>query len=477
MAAPLERLAVFVAALLPRLILAWITFGSKDIGNCFRNTTWLLSGRELVLPYFPGVELLIWIGGALAYFTPVPAAAAYKLIPVLFDAATAVLLRDARSLRSGLLYAIAPVPLVIMSMHGQWDGIVLYFLALAVVLRDSDHRIAQPLAGVAWFLSVITKPIALPLLPLFFLPWSDRRRSANFLGGVCGAAVIYALLLTFSGHLPSIERLELIFVYGAAGGGYFGLPIVTGPLLRYWTLLPTFAVFAAFGTGRISRADGVLLFLAFAMANSQLAPQYLCWLVPFALLSGRLRFGALYTLIAGSFLVFFYRTIAVNKTTAIFAGAYALLTPAAALTPPPASAFVSRALVLTGNYVLPLFCLGYAVAVLARARTPLRPGPTTHSGPRIAVPGALLLMFVGGAAIWAAAAPRITPAAFVDRILHKVDAYDVVRFHGKEEEDHLTWIPRRMARPSLAQPVMNLSTMLLALVAMSSVLTWRSGDG
>jgi hypothetical protein len=466
---------VFAAALLPRLLLAWITFGSKDIGTCFRNTTWLLSGRELVLPYFPGVELLIWIGGALAYFTPIPAAAAYKLIPVLFDAAIAVLLRDARSLRSGLLYAIAPAPIVVMCMHGQWDGIVLYFLALAVVLRETDHRIAQPLAGVAWFLSVITKPVALPLLPLFLLPWGDRRRSANFLGGVCGAAVVYVLLLMFTGHLASIERLALIFLYGAAGQGFFGLPILTTSLFRYWTLLPALAIFGVFGTGRISRADGVFLFLAFAMANSQLAPQYLCWLAPFALLSGRLRFGSLYTLIAGTFLVLFYRTITVNTTTIIFAGAYGLLTPFAALTPPPASELVARALVITGNYVLPLFCLGYAIAVLVRSRKEAVPAPFARLGPGVAMPAAILLVLVVVTVSWAAAAPEIAPAAFVDRILHKVEAYDVIRYETRQNED-LTWVPRRMAKPSLANPVLNLSSILLVLVAVSAVMTWRGAD-
>jgi hypothetical protein len=53
-----------------------------------------------------------------------------------------------------------------------------------------------------------------------------------------------------------------------------------------------------------------------------------------------------------------------------------------------------------------------------------------------------------------------------------VEVYDVVLYHGRKEDIH--WVPRRMAQPRTANPVLNLSTILLALVAVSSVATWMT---
>jgi hypothetical protein len=472
---------VFLAALAPRLTLAWITLGSTDISNCFRNTTWILSGQQPVLPYLPGVELLIWFGGLFAHYTSVPPAFAYKLIPLLFDCAIALLLRDARSFRAGLLYAIAPVPIIITCMHGQWDSIFLYFLMLALVLAEDGREVARGLAGAAWVLSIIPKPVALPLLPLF-LPSprqmlrskEARQRAFLFVSGATVCGLMYVCTVFALDYIPGGERLVLIYAYGGAGSGFFGLPwLAVVPLARYWTLLPTLAIMAMVWMGKMRRDEGVLLFFVLAMVNGMLAPQYLCWLVPFALLSGRYRFAAVYLLIAGVFLTLFYRAVYVNEPSVVFVGAYALLDSLAWLTPPPVSMTVSRMLAAIGNYVLPLLCLGYAIYAFLRGWRRCEP-TAARSTPLLAVtvPAVVLLSVVTLAGIWAAAQPPVAPGDFVDRILRKVEVYDVVLYHGRKEDIH--WVPRRMAQPRTANPVLNLSTILLALVAVSSVATWMT---
>ncbi len=476
-----ERLIVFLAALAPRLTLAWITLGSTDISNCFRNTTWMLSGRQPLLPYLPGVEVLIWFGGLLAHFTSVPPGVAYKLIPLLFDCGIAVLLRDARSMRTGLLYAIAPVPIIIICMHGQWDSLFLYFLTLALVLAEDDRGRVRGIAGAAWFLSIIPKPLALPLLPLFLPSPRDlmrskeaRQRGFSFLSGAAIAGLIYVVVVIAADYIPSAERLLLIYAYGGAGNGFFGLPWLAGlPLARYWTLIPIALIVVMVWMGRMRRDEGVLLFFVVAMVNGALAPQYLCWLVPFALLSGRNRFAAVYLLVAGVFLTLFYRALYVNEPSVIFVGAYAVLKPVAWLSPPPISVALSKVVAWIGNYALPLLCLGYSIYGFVRGwrqrRTPLvvaRPLMTTVA------PAIVLLSVIALASTWAAAQPPVAPNDFVDRILRKVEVYDVVKYPGRKEDIH--WVPRRMAQPSTANRVMNLSTILLALVAVSSVATWMS---
>lgn len=474
-----ERLLVFLAALIPRLALAWVTFGSTDIVHCFKNTTSILSGQQPFLPYLPGVEILIWFGGLLAHFTNIPPGLAYKLIPLLFDCGIAVLLRDARSMRTGLLYAIAPVPMIIVCMHGQWDSLFLYFLTLALVLAERDGARVQGLAGAAWFLSIVPKPLALPLV-LLFLPSprevgrspEARRKAFSFLFGAGAAGLLYAFVLVLADSIPSMERLRLILIYGGAGHGFFGLPWLAGlPLARYWTLIPFAFILAMVWMGRMRREEGVLLFFVMAMVNSALAPQYLGWLVPFALLADRRRFLALYLLVAGVFLALFYRSIGVNEPTIVFVGAYAVLKQVAWLSPPATSDQVAKWVAWIGNYALPLLCLGYGIWAFLRS---WRQRPTSRLTSRplatILAPAVLLLSVLALAVVWGLAQPPVAPNDFVDRILRRVEVYDVVRFAGRRED--VRWVPGRMARPSTANHVINLSTILLALVAVSSVATW-----
>jgi hypothetical protein len=217
----------------------------------------------------------------------------------------------------------------------------------------------------------------------------------------------------------------------------------------------------------------VLLFFVVAMVNGALAPQYLCWLVPFALLSGRTRFAAVYLVVAGVFLTLFYRAVYVNEPSIVFVAAYAVLKPVAWLSPPPVSLGVSRVVAWIGNYALPLLCLGYAsYAFLRTWRRPRSAQGAIASTRAVTIPALALLAIVSVGGLWAAARPLVTPAEFVDHTLRKIEAYDVLQYHGRKEDIH--WVPRRMGQPSKANRVLNLSTILLMLVAFSAVANWTT---
>jgi hypothetical protein len=116
---------------------------------------------------------------------------------------------------------------------------------------------------------------------------------------------------------------------------------------------------------KLTREDAVLPFLCATLGTSGLAPQYLCWVVPFAVLSGRRTFIALYSLAAGGFLLLYYQLPMVNGFNIENMGAWALLKPMGGWSPSLPDARWRDVARLLGNYAIPLICLGLVVWVLA----------------------------------------------------------------------------------------------------------------
>lgn len=469
---------LILAAAIPRLFLAWITLGTADMTACFRNFTWMLSGLQPQLPYLPGAELMIYLGGVAAYHTALPAGFAFKLLPVLFDVATAFTLR-ARAPRAAWLYAFAPLPLIVNSMHGQWEGMVLYFLVLALVLASDDRAVTQALAGAAFVLSVIVKPIALPLALLFLLTPGEKQRAVQralrFGGGAVTTGLLYLLIAGLAGYPLDADRLTLIFDYVRFGGHYFGLPSGHLPVVgRFLTIIPALVITGLYWKQRLSREDAALLVFCFAIGGSPLAPQYLCWIPPLALLAGRYRFCAAYSLVAGLFLTFFYSESSFIAGP-LFMGAYGILRPLAWLTPQAPPLWISPMLFVLGDYVLPLLCLGYGLLRVVRAwsRENVQQEPSPARG--VLLPAALLLVLVTSVVVWASSRPEVKATAFVDRIHAKVAKYDVVGVTGPGRE--VKWVPRRLLPNRVMQEGRGFDAASLSTMLAVWVLLWSMAAG
>jgi len=454
---------IALLALAPRLVLAFVTFGSVDIVNDVRNTLRLLGGGESITPYLPGgIDLLLWIAGVAAFHTAVPVAFAYKMFVVVADAAIAVLLAG-RDAKLGVLYAVAPVPILICAVHGQWDALFLLALLLAVMIADE-----RPLAaGIAVALSIVAKPIAVPLIPLFFR--RDKQHAARFLGGVAIAAVVYLLLLTVTNHPLTLQALRDIVHYAGGGVQLFGLPYRPP---RLWTLAAVVPLFALQWRGRLTRAESVLIFLAITLGFSGLSAQYLCWVVPFAILCGRLRFHALYTAAAGAFLILYYQSPFVNLSNIENLGTFAFLRPLGFLSPPLPDPARTRIIVqLLGNCCIPLLCLGFAAWWLWRPR---HENVVASTRPLMIAPLLLLAIIAIGTA-WAALLPRVPVQAFGPRIRQKIDAYDVVLYRGPglNNPRENVWIAHSFVDPSVANPLINVSTLGMLWVAAAALHSLR----
>jgi hypothetical protein len=170
-----------------------------------RDSIRVLSGFQGETPYLPFNELWQWIAVHLAYYTELPVTFVYKLLPIVADSLIALLLYDAaadrrKGLHAGLLYAFAPVPILIMSVHQQWDSLWLYFILLSLLLVRIPNRAGAAGAGAAFILAVLAKPVAAPLA-LFILP-STRHRLGSFLTAAAALFSVYSLVLWRLGWFP-----------------------------------------------------------------------------------------------------------------------------------------------------------------------------------------------------------------------------------------------------------------------------------
>ena len=480
----MRRLAVLAAAFLPRLLIGAVTFGSEDGVASLRNSLAIFQGGWADTPYLPFIEHWIWTAGVIAYYTGIAVMIPYKLLPIAADALIALLLHDAeadpkRGLRNGLLYALSPIAIWISAVHMQWDSLWMYFLLLALLLLRLPGMIPAALAGASLVLSVAAKPIALPL-SIVLLPLV-RRRALAFVAGGGAMAAIYAGILAAIGWLLSPDNLFFIGRYAHKGVQLFGLP--HHPFSRLWSAL---AILAALWLlcvlKKLTREEAVLLFFCALMGVAGLSPQYLCWLVAFAILTGRTRFLGVYTLLAGLFLVLYYRLPVVNRISVDNMGAYGFLKSLGGFSPPAGGPEMRTIALLLGNYAIPLFCLGYVIYEVMRVlrSDARRTEPAAQTRPILyllplgIVAGCVLL-----AAAWARTFPPIETRAYIYRIEQKITAqYDVVRYPRRVAGRGKIWVPRSAMEEGRANRVFHAANLAAVWVLAAAAITfaWRQDE-
>lgn len=450
-----------------RLFVAYLFFGSVDIVNDTLDSARLLDGSlfSARVPYLPGIHLLLWLGGQLAVRTHLPVAFCYKLFPCLFDSLIAVLIAlssadQPRSFLLGFLYAFAPVPVIVMALQGQWDGVFLYFLILSIFLLRLGTRCGDILAGAAFVLSVVAKPVAAPLiLFLFPAPWLVFGRRANRNAGMrtlllilsMGATTLTYLLLLVAMHSPlGIAEVREIFFYAQHGVQLMGLQMLGDVgLPRTIGLLSFVALLPAYWWGRLSRERAILLFFAFVLGVCGSAPQYLSWIVPFAMLSGDLTFAALYNFLCGIVLLLYFHNPGASGRNIENLGTYSPLRHFAWLAPSFANLHEKFLIVFYGgNVMIPLVAMavftGALLRIARRDGAVVAPQPVT-SLHRRAAGGSLLLVAILLVAlcVWAKRQPLISGGVFTQQIDARIDAeYWSVR---SQESNPFTlapmWVP------------------------------------
>jgi hypothetical protein len=380
-----DRAVIFTTAIVVRGVIGWIFFGSVDVTNALLNSYRLFLGMalpEIPVPYLPGVhQLLLAISGILAFHTPLPVTFCYKLFPLLFDGVLAVLVYDfllpdrRRAFRSGLLYALCPVSIIITAIHTQWDAMAFAFFVLSFALVAKRSVPAWWLAGAAFVLSVLVKPVVIPFLPLLFpAPWrifrrgEERKQTSALIGGMAACTGLYFSVLYAIGDPLTPEVLSGILSYAERNVRLLGLPVLLGSdSNRLLTLLPLVLLIPLHWKGLVTRSEAVAMTLAIIVAVGGIAPQYLIWIVPFLLISGKERYAALYNLFGGLFLVIYYHHPGLQGFNMENLGAYAPLQALSFLAPAATNMDIKTFLFAAlGSFAIPISALVFFIVEMRR---------------------------------------------------------------------------------------------------------------
>jgi Gpi18-like mannosyltransferase len=223
-----------------------------------------------------------------------------KLLPNLFDTATAVLiyvfvrkrLDFKLALLATALYAFNPAVVFNAAVWGQFDAIYTFLLVLSLMLALTSK---PELSAVTYILGVLAKPQSIALLPLIvFLIFKKKGWRRLLTSILAGAATLLAVIIPFEWSNPITFLTDIYF--GAYGGyevtsvnafnmwALGGLWVPDGNLFIVgWILFGAFATFTLYVLHKRINASGemlvlfsaFMLFFGFFMLPTRIHERYL----------------------------------------------------------------------------------------------------------------------------------------------------------------------------------------------------------
>jgi len=314
---PAIALLALIARLIPALILnRGATYDIDSYGIVGRL---VLGGHDVYTSpeaamRYPYLPLDLWLSAgalALSHSLHVPFVVLVKIPAILADIGVTLglvagLLRrgvsSAEAAHRGVLYALNPISILILSVHGQFDSIPLLGLvgAWALVARPTPRTAA--IAGLLLGFAILAKTWPDFLVPIYLaaLPNWRYRALAAALAGVVPVVATVAYAAAYHTSL----RLIVTSVAGyTSSPGRWGLSLPLGlassagnvrAMLLMHAVTPVLLVLLAgalVATVRYSNATSLascccVSIAAFYVLTPGMASQYLLWIVPFALVAG-----------------------------------------------------------------------------------------------------------------------------------------------------------------------------------------------
>jgi Gpi18-like mannosyltransferase len=253
------------------------------------------------IDYPPFSVYLFWAFGSSGKAVGISTATIVKLIPNIFDLATAALIyifvRKQASFKTALLatslYTFNPAIIYNTAIWGQYDAIYTFFLVLSLMLALKSK---PKLAAATFALGLLTKPQGIVLAPIVaFLIYKKNGLKNLLISVAVFAGTVFLVILPFQWSNP-ITFLSKIY-FGGYGEyaftsvnafniwGLYGLWIRDGGLL-FTVGLALFGIFAAFTLyflyKRFNASNEFLaifaafmLFFAFFMLPTRIHERYL----------------------------------------------------------------------------------------------------------------------------------------------------------------------------------------------------------
>jgi Gpi18-like mannosyltransferase len=251
--------------------------------------------------YPPFNVYIFWAFGSLANALKMNMQTMIKIVPNIFDLATAALIyffvRKQASFKVAMvsmaLYAFNPAVIYNTSVWGQLDAIYTFFLVLSLMLALKSKPIPS---AIAFALGLLTKPQGIALLPLVAFIIYKKNGWKNLLVSVLAfTATVFVAVLPFEGIGNPVSFLIKIYSSGytyynvtSANAfnlwGIFALWMQDGYFFYMgWALFGAFAFFTLYFVHKRFKISGdviaifaaFMLFFAFFMLPTRIHERYL----------------------------------------------------------------------------------------------------------------------------------------------------------------------------------------------------------
>ena len=278
----------------------------------------LVAGRH---PYLPFQLYFIWGAGYISSVSSLPFVFMVKLVPILADAALAVLifkvaLNSGKALASAfglaLLYALNPVAILVSAYHGQFDGETVLLLVLAWYFWHFGNKDPRRLALSALILglAILNKSWPALFLPIVFLRLESSKQRVVYVLIALATPVVLTLVYVVVFHENLHPLLHRALTHAGVPGWWGASALaslmwrLTGTgqeisswLAHYGRWLVLMGITYVYWLTRRQRAvDAMLTLLVIVyVLTSGYGLQWTLWVVPFAILAGDLRRLDLYT--------------------------------------------------------------------------------------------------------------------------------------------------------------------------------------
>ena len=421
---------VFLSAFALRVIIAAVFLGSCDLLISIATTPTVAAHGYSYLPYFPVINNIKGASALIMKLRFVPLALVPKLIPCFADSLIAVwFLKDNRfekhyRQRAAWLYVFCPLPIILVSIQGQWDSMWVLPMVSALAMADllqhstSSRRRTLLLIGALLAIAILSKPVAIIAAGLLIPNWRRRTSTNDWIQDCClmligFAATMGLFFAKFALDGTNLhQNLDNVVSYaGAPGFTVFGpaklwflhalsaIPashnaaaqeLIANSDLRDLSIIYVFAivlyqVFTRVPLDKMTSAAAVLLICP---AVGGLAPQYLFWPLVFILASGRVRAAVAYALSASSLYFVFFLIPGASAVKGESAAAYLPLRSLSFLGIPHSALewFANSPVALDiwnplANLIVPIAMCVFGLYLLVSRRTPKYAPEASHLQP------------------------------------------------------------------------------------------------
>ena len=304
---PFKIIVIFAFILRIFVTLVFLTSKSDDINTFLRDGQYLLDQNpKYEASYFP---FIAYLGMAAIYLKNLIHPYIFlKIIFTLFDVAILFPLYylSKKNLQSVLIYALNPISIIVLNIHGQMESIPLFFF-LSGVLFFMKNKLLSSILTLSY--AIYTKPWPV----LFVIPLIKKTKNKFFFVLLAFFPLLLTLMHVLFFPTPFYAILEKVKnhrgIFGAWGLSKIALyltnynlsPFIEQLMQRIFIL--AFIIFSIFREDKNILKSILMVMLFLFVFTPTFGIQWFIWLVPFIIIV-RPRLWRMFLVLASIYLAF-----------------------------------------------------------------------------------------------------------------------------------------------------------------------------